>query len=168
MQIMQELAKQQQELAGQAREASDSARTILDGALRDNRRQLDEAMATMGAHMREELVRFQDEGQRRVQRVIEDLRQKEHDLLREEDRRMTQARQSLVNQHQGALEQQVKSMIGGLATSAIDGSGTTLTAQVQPATASTAGFAAGVARPATPLMQQPMQGAPQPQPFTQQ
>jgi hypothetical protein len=71
----------------------------------------------MGAHMREELVRFQDEGQRRVAGAIEQLRSREQDMLREEDRRLTMARDELMRQHQGALESQVRSMVGGLSNS---------------------------------------------------
>ena len=73
-QVMNDVARQQSELAEQARAAGGDARRILEHGLRDNRRQLEEAMASMGAHMREELVRFHDEGQRRVDAIVNGLR----------------------------------------------------------------------------------------------
>ncbi len=143
--VMNDLARQQGELADQARLAGDDARRILDDGLRDNRRQLEEAMASMGAHMREELVRFHDEGQRRVDAVISKLRGAEQDIIRDEDRKLASARNELVRQHQGALEQQVRSLVGGLSTS-IDlgaGSGT--------GNGATGSFTDGLTRPSTPL-----------------
>jgi hypothetical protein len=141
--VMNDLARQQAELAEQARGAGNDARRILEDGLRDNRRQLEEAMASMGAHMREELVRFHDEGQRRVDAVIAKLRSTEQDIIRDEDRKLTAARQELVRQHQGALEEQVRTMVGGLSTSLDMGS---LTAN--PAGGS---FTEGIGRPSTPL-----------------
>lgn len=138
MQVMADLAKQQAELADQARSAGDQTRAMLDDALRSNRRQLDEAMASMGAHMREELVRFHDEGTRRVSSIIDGLRGKEQDLLREEDRRLQTARGELVRQHQSALENQVRSMVGGLTSSL----------GAAPANGS---FTADISRPPTPM-----------------
>jgi hypothetical protein len=139
--VMAELARQQSDLASQARLAGDDARRILDEGLRDGRRQLEEAMASMGAHMREELVRFHDEGQRRVDSVIAKLRGAEQDIIREEDRKLASARQELVRQHQGALEQQVRSLVGGLSTSIDMGSGA----------GSGGSFTDGLSRPSTPL-----------------
>lgn len=139
--VMNELARNQAELAEQARAASGEARGILENGLRDGRRQLEEAMASMGAHMREELVRFHDEGQRRVDALVQQLRGKEQDLIREEDRKLSQARQELVRQHQGALEQQVRSMVGGL------GSTLDLGAPAAP----NGSFTNGIDRPTTPL-----------------
>jgi hypothetical protein len=138
--VMNDLARQQSELAEQARGAGTDARRILEEGLRDNRRQLEEAMAGMGAHMREELVRFHDEGQRRVDAVISKLRGNEQEIIREEDRKLAAARQELVRQHQGALEEQVRSLVGGLSSSIDLG-----------APAGTTNFAAGVQRPSTPL-----------------
>ncbi len=145
--VMNDLARQQGDLARRAREAVDTSRTMLDESLRDNRRQLEESMASMGAHLREELVRFQDEGQRRVNEIIARLRAGEQDLLREEDRRLAQARSALVRQHQGALEDQVRSMVGGLTNTMVGSLGSA------PLTASPASgsFTTGVDRPATPL-----------------
>lgn len=139
--VMNDLARQQSELADQARMAGDDARNILETGLRDNRRQLEEAMASMGAHMREELVRFHDEGQRRVDAVIAKLRNTEQDIIRDEDRKLASAREELVRQHQGALEQQVRSLVGGLSSS-IDMGG---------AGASGGSFTEGLSRPSTPL-----------------
>jgi hypothetical protein len=138
--VMNDLARQQSELAEQARGAGADARRILEEGLRDNRRQLEEAMAGMGAHMREELVRFHDEGQRRVDAVISKLRGSEQEIIREEDRKLAAARQELVRQHQGALEEQVRSLVGGLSNSIDLG-----------AAAGSTSFAAGVQRPSTPL-----------------
>jgi hypothetical protein len=139
-QVMNQLARNQAELAEQARAASGDAKRILEDGLRDGRRQLDEAMASMGAHMREELVRFQDEGQRRVDQLVGQLRDREQDMIREEDRKLGQARQELVRQHQGALEQQVRSLVGGLSSS------------LDVATPSASGsFTQGIDRPTTPL-----------------
>lgn len=93
--------------------------------------------------MREELVRFNDEGQRRVDAIINSLRSKEQDVVREEDRRLAQARQELVRQHQGALEEQVRNLVGGLSRT-LDVGGA--------ADAGAAGaFTAGLDRPSTPL-----------------
>ena len=138
--VMNDLARQQAELAEQARAAGGDARRILEEGLRDNRRQLEEAMASMGAHMREELVRFHDEGARRVDAVIAKLRGAEQEIIREEDRKLANARQELVRQHQGALEQQVRSLVGGLSGSLDMGSA--------PAGGS---FTDGIDRPSTPL-----------------
>lgn len=137
--VMNDLARQQAELAEQARTASGDARRILEEGLRDNRRQLEEAMASMGAHMREELVRFHDEGARRVDAVISKLRGAEQDIIREEDRKLASARQELVRQHQGALEEQVRSLVGGLSGSIELGATTGGT------------FTDGLSRPSTPL-----------------
>lgn len=142
--VMHDLARQQAELADQARTAGGDARRILEEGLRENRRQLEEAMASMGAHMREELVRFHDEGQRRVDAVISKLRGAEQEIIREEDRKLASARQELVRQHQGALEHQVRSLVGGLSSS-IDLGGL---AGDQAATGS---FTDGLSRPSTPL-----------------
>lgn len=101
-------------------------------------------MASMGAHMREELVRFHDEGQRRVDAVIGKLRGAEQEIIRDEDRKLASARQELVRQHQGALEQQVRSLVGGLSSS-IDMGGL---AGDQAAAGS---FTEGLSRPSTPL-----------------
>ena len=90
--------------------------------------------------MREELVRFHDEGQRRVDTVIGKLRSSEQEIIRDEDRKLTTARQELVRQHQGALEQQVRSMVGGLGSS-LDMGGV-------PAGGN---FTDGLNRPSTPL-----------------
>jgi len=137
--VMGDLARQQAELAEQARAAGGDARRILEDGLRDNRRQLEEAMASMGAHMREELVRFHDEGARRVDAVIGKLRNAEQEIIREEDRKLASARTELVRQHQGALEQQVRSLVGGLSGSIDMG-------------APTGGsFTDGLSRPSTPL-----------------
>ena len=181
MQIMNELARQQAELGEQARSATDQNRGLLDESLKGNRRQLEEAMASMGAHMREELVRFHDEGQRRVNTVIEQLRAKEHEMLREEDRKLGQARSELVRQHQGKLEQQVKDLVGGLGGAlssplASPTGGMTFAANVgQGGGDRQMGFSQGLERPATPLVgghdqnaaqqQAPQfpQGPPQPQ-----
>ena len=91
--------------------------------------------------MREELVRFHDEGQRRVDAVIAKLRNTEQDIIRDEDRKLASAREELVRQHQGALEQQVRSLVGGLSSS-IDMGG---------AGASGGSFTEGLSRPSTPL-----------------
>jgi hypothetical protein len=141
--VMNDLARQQAELAEQARGAGNDARRILEDGLRDNRRQLEEAMASMGAHMREELVRFHDEGQRRVDAVIAKLRGTEQEIIRDEDRKLNAARQELVRQHQGALEEQVRSLVGGLSSS-LDVGGLT----ANPAGGS---FTDGIGRPSTPL-----------------
>ena len=138
--VMGDLARQQAELAEQARAAGGDARRILEDGLRDNRRQLEEAMASMGAHMREELVRFHDEGARRVDAVINKLRGAEQEIIREEDRKLANARQELVRQHQGALEQQVRSLVGGLSGSLDMGTG-----------AAGGSFTDGLNRPSTPL-----------------
>ena len=122
------------------RQRDSDARRILEDGLRENRRQLEEAMASMGAHMREELVRFHDEGQRRVDAVIAKLRGSEQEIIREEDRKLASARQELVRQHQGALEQQVRSLVGGLSSSLDMGAG-----------ASGGSFTDGISRPSTPL-----------------
>jgi hypothetical protein len=140
--VMNDLARQQAELAEQARSAGGDARRILDEGLRDNRRQLEEAMASMGAHMREELVRFHDEGTRRVDAVIGKLRSSEQEIIRDEDRKLATARQELVRQHQGALEQQVRSLVGGLSSS-IDMGGAE--------NANGGSFTDGLTRPSTPL-----------------
>ena len=92
--------------------------------------------------MREELVRFHDEGQRRVDAVIAKLRGAEQDIIREEDRKLASARQELVRQHQGALEEQVRSLVGGLSTSLDMG------VNGNPAGGS---FTDGINRPSTPL-----------------
>ncbi|MCZ4497274.1 MAG: hypothetical protein JWM25_1859, partial [Thermoleophilia bacterium] len=140
-QVMNDLARQQTELAEQARAASGDARHILEDGLREGRRQLEEAMAGMGAHMREELVRFNDEGQRRVDTLISQLRTREQEAVREEDRRLGQARQELVRQHQGALENQVRDLVGGLSRTLDTGS----------LTAAAGNFTDGLNRPTTPL-----------------
>jgi hypothetical protein len=139
--VMNDLARQQAELAEQARQASGDGRRILEEGLRDNRRSLEEAMASMGAHMREELVRFHDEGQRRVDAVISQLRGAEQEIIREEDRKLASARQELVRQHQGALEQQVRSLVGGLSSSIDMGAGN----------GAGGTFTEGLSRPSTPL-----------------
>ena len=90
--------------------------------------------------MREELVRFHDEGQRRVDAVIAKLRGAEQDIIRDEDRKLSSARQELVRQHQGALEQQVRSLVGGLSNSIDLGAG-----------AAGGSFTDGLERPSTPL-----------------
>jgi hypothetical protein len=141
--VMNDLARQQAELAEQARAAGGDARRILEDGLRDNRRQLEEAMASMGAHMREELVRFHDEGTRRVDAVIAKLRSTEQEIIRDEDRKLASARQELVRQHQGALEEQVRSLVGGLSTS-LDMN----TISGNPAGGT---FTEGLQRPSTPL-----------------
>ena len=141
-QVMADLARQQAELAEQARLAGDDARRILEEGTRDSRRQLEEAMAGMGAHMREEIVRFNDEGQRRVNDIIAKLRMAEQDMIRDEDRKLGQAREELVRQHQGALEDQVRNLVGGLGRS------------LDTATPVTGQFTAGLDRPSTPLQGQ--------------
>jgi hypothetical protein len=141
-QVMNDLARQQTELAEQARAAGGDAKRILEDGLREGRRQLEEAMASMGAHMREELVRFNDEGQRRIDTLIGNLRTREQESVRDEDRRLAQARQELVRQHQGALENQVRDLVGGLSRS--------LDAGAAPATGN---FTDGLNRPTTPLTQ---------------
>ncbi|MCW2925887.1 MAG: hypothetical protein JWM98_3291 [Thermoleophilia bacterium] len=141
-QVMGELARQGSELAEQARAAGGDAQRMLENGMRDNRRQLEEAMTSMGAHMREELVRFHDEGQRRVDAVIAKLRSTEQDVIREEDRKLAAARQELVRQHQGALEQQVRSLVGGLSNSLDLGA---------PAPTAGGSFTEGLTRPSTPL-----------------
>ncbi|MBC7461863.1 MAG: hypothetical protein H7287_10920 [Thermoleophilia bacterium] len=137
-QVMADLARQQGELAEHARTASAEARRILDDGTRDGRRELEQAMASMGAHMREEIVRFNDEGQRRVDAIISQLRTSEQELIRDEDRKLLQAREELVRQHQGALEDQVRNLVGGLGRSLDAG---------QPV----GSFTAGLDRPSTPL-----------------
>lgn len=137
LQVMNELARQSSELSDQARRGSEQARSSIEQGLRDNRRQLEEAMASMGAHMREELVRFNDEGQRRVEEVVERLRRREQDMIREEDRKLTQARGELVRQHEGALQQQMHSMMNGLSGALTPAAG--------------GSFTAGIDRPTTPL-----------------
>ena len=142
--VMNDLARQQTELAEQARAAGADARAILENGLRDSRRQLEESMASMGAHMREELVRFHDEGQRRVEAVINSLRSAEQEAIREEDRRLSTARQELVRQHQGALEEQVRSLVGGLSNSLDQGA-------IAAPVGHGASFTDGITRPSTPL-----------------
>jgi hypothetical protein len=156
MEVMNELARQQRELAERAREATTTTRSMLEDSLRNNRRQLEEAMAGMGAHMREELVRFQDEGQRRVSQIIDGLRSKEHELLREEDRRLGAARGELVRQHQGALEDQVRNMVGGLTGNLANLAGG-LSGPGGAGQSTGGNFTMGVDRPATPLAD-PSQG----------
>ena len=136
MQVMNELARQSSELGDQARHAAAHASSLIEEGLRDSRRQLEEAMASMGAHMREELVRFQDEGRRRVDDVIGRLRTAEQDMIREEDRKLTHARNELVRQHEGAMQDQMRSMMTGL-SGALGSQGSSFTASVN--------------RPSTPL-----------------
>jgi hypothetical protein len=168
-QISSEISRQQGDLNGAAREAANVARGMLEDSLRELRRQLEEAMASMGAHMREELVRFQDEGQRRVSGVVDQLRAKEHEVLRDEDRRLTQARNELVRQHEAALKSQVSNVVTNISGSMLSGAlgspasgGSTFTARVEDVPS---GFTSDIERPATPFGSPSQPSAPVKNPF---
>jgi len=139
LQVMKEIARQQTELSDQARNSTEQAKSVIDNGLRDGRRQLEEAMASMGAHMREEMVRFRDEGERRIAQLVDSLRSREQDMVRDEDRKLTAARQELLRQHEGAMHGQMQQMMSGLSTALGSQSG--------------GNFTASIDRPATPLGQ---------------